>query len=88
MIEFRREMGEAATVARYQSGKVYGFAREGRGYFIINVSKRQSAAVSVETGLPDGSYVNYLDGVEYQIVSGKLTVELAPKTALALVRRR
>jgi alpha-amylase len=88
MIEFRREMGEAATVLRYQREKVYGFAREGRGYFIINVSKRQSAAVSVDTGLPDGSYVNFLDGVEYQIVSGQLNVELAPKTALALVKRR
>jgi len=55
------------------------------GYFIINVFDTQEMSVSVPTTLPDGEYVNLIDGELHQIVGGELTATLAPMSAIALL---
>jgi alpha-amylase len=85
MIEFRHAVGALETREVYQSGKLYGFARGDRGYFMVNVSKYSEAEFQVTTGLPDGVYRDMLSGSEYEIRDGELAAKLPPKTAIALV---
>lgn len=85
MIGFRAAVGEAPIVQKYTERGVYGFAREGIGYFITNVFGNKEMPVSVQTTLPDGEYVDLIDGNNYQITGGKLTATLAPKSAIALL---
>ena len=64
---------------------MYGFARENIGYFITNVFDTEEKPVSVQTTLPDGEYIDLIDGGSYQIVDGLLTTTLAPMSAIALL---
>jgi alpha-amylase len=88
MIEFRHAVGAEDTREVYQRGKLFGFARGDRGYFIVNVSKYAEAQFTVQTGLPDGVYLDFLSGAKFEVRSGELTATLAPKTALAIAVTR
>ena len=85
MVQFRDKVQGAATSNIYQNETVYGFAREGKGYFITNVSLDQSFDVEVDTSLPDGEYTNLFDNQVYQIQNGKLQASLPTLGAIALV---
>ncbi len=85
MIRFRDTVADAPVVEKYRERGVYGFAREGRGYFITNVFDTKEMSVSVATTLPDGEYVNLIDGETHQIVGGMLTAVLPAMSAIALV---
>ena len=85
MIGFRAAVGEAPIVEKYVERGVYGFAREGKGYFITNVFDNKSMPVSVQTTLPDGEYIDLIDGNSYQIAGGILTTTLEPMSAIALL---
>ncbi|MEL0317142.1 MAG: alpha amylase C-terminal domain-containing protein, partial [Aquiluna sp.] len=85
MIRFRDVVGDAAVVEKYRERGVYGFAREGIGYFITNVFDTQEMSVSVETTLPDGEYVNLIDGESHIISDGILSTTLPPMSAIALL---
>lgn len=85
MIGFRDVVADAPVVAKYRERGIYGFAREGRGYFITNVFDNKEMSVSVATTLPDGEYVNLIDGESHEIVGGQLTTTLPPMSAVALV---
>jgi regulation of enolase protein 1 (concanavalin A-like superfamily) len=85
MVQFRDQVQGAATTNIYQNETVYGFAREGKGYFITNVSLDKSIDVEVDTSLPDGEYTNLFDDQVYQIQNGKLQVSLPALGAIALV---
>jgi alpha-amylase len=85
MIGFRTAVGEAPIVEKYAERGVYGFAREGVGYFITNVFDNKEMSVSVNTTLPDGEYVDLIDGKSYQIVAGILNTTLKPMSAIALL---
>jgi alpha-amylase len=84
MIEFRHAVGAEDTREVYQQGKLYGFARGDRGYFIVNVSKYAEGQFTVATGLPDGIYRDFLSDAEFEVRAGELSATLAPKTALAI----
>ena len=85
MIGFRAAVGEAPIVEKYVERGVYGFAREGKGYFITNVFDNKSMPVSVQTTLPDGEYIDLIDGNSYQITGGTLSTTLEPMSAIALL---
>lgn len=85
MMKFRAAVSGSPVVEKYRARGIYGFAREGRGYFIVNVFKSKELEFSVSTTLPDGEYQNLLGGETYQIENGTLTAKLPPKTAIALV---
>lgn len=85
MIGFRNAVGDAPIVAKHVERGVYGFAREGIGYFITNVFANRELSVTVETTLPDGEYRDLIDGNSYRIVDGVLSVTLAPMSAIALL---
>jgi alpha-amylase len=85
MIGFRDRAQDAPIVEKHVERGVYGFAREGVGYFITNVFDTQEMPVSVQTTLPDGEYVDLIDGASYQIVGGMLTTTLQPMSAIALL---
>jgi len=85
MILFRDKVQDAPVVEKHAERGVYGFAREGIGYFITNVFDNKEMPVSVQTTLPDGEYVDLIDGNSYQIVDGLLTTTLEPKSAIALL---
>jgi alpha-amylase len=85
MIRFRDIVGNAAVVDKYRERGVYGFAREGIGYFITNVFDTQEMSVSVQTTLPDGEYVNLVDGESHIISDGILSTTLPPMGAIALL---
>jgi alpha-amylase len=85
MIGFRAAVGEAPIVEKYTERGIYGFAREGVGYFITNVFDNKEISVAVQTTLPDGEYVDLIDGNNYQIVDGMLTTTLEPMSAIALL---
>jgi hypothetical protein len=42
-------------------------------------------SVSVPTTLPDGEYVNLIDGEMHAVVGGELTATLPPMSAIALL---
>ena len=84
MIRFRDTVADAPVVEKYRERGVYGFAREGRGYFITNVFDTKEMSVSVATTLPDGEYVNLIDGETHQIVGGMLNAVLPAMSAIAL----
>jgi alpha-amylase len=85
MVAFRDRVQAAPIVEKHVERGVYGFARENIGYFITNVFARKEMPVSVQTTLPDGSYVDLIDGNSYEIVGGMLTTTLAPMSAIALL---
>lgn len=61
MIEFRKLVGQSPTVNIHKAAGVYGFEREGLGYFLANVSK-DAYSVKVKTGLPAGEYCDIISG--------------------------
>ena len=85
MIGFRDAVGDAPVVEKYRERGVYGFAREGKGYFITNVFDNKEMTVEVQTTLPDGEYLDLIDGASYQITGGILSTTLAPMSAIALM---
>ena len=85
MIKFRDLVGDAAVTEKFRERGVYGFAREGKGYFITNVFDNKSVNVEVATTLPDGEYVDLIDGGSYEIVAGVLKTEMPAMSAIALV---
>jgi len=85
MIHFRKSVAGAPVVEQYRERGVYGFAREGKGYFILNVFKMNALEIEVQTTLPDGEYQNLLGDQTYEIVGGVLKTTLDPKTAIALL---
>jgi len=85
MIGFRDAVGGAPVVEKYRERGVYGFAREGVGYFITNVFDNQAMTVTVPTTLPDGEYVDLIDGETHTITGGQLSVTMAPMSAIALL---
>ena len=85
MIRFRDQASATPIVEKYRERGVYGFARDGVGYFITNVFDTQEMSVSVPTTLPDGEYVNLIDGEKHQVVGGELTATLPPMSAIALL---
>jgi alpha-amylase len=85
MIKFRKAVSGTELTEKYRERGVYGFARAGKGYFIVNVFKSQPLEIEVQTLLPDGEYQNLIDGNRYQIVDGVLKTTLKPKTAIALL---
>jgi alpha-amylase len=85
MIGFRAAVGEAPVVEKYTERGIYGFAREGVGYFITNVFDNKEISVAVQTTLPDGEYVDLIDGNSYQIVDGMVRTTLEPMSAIALL---
>ena len=94
LVGFRNTVGPAAVTRWWSNGNnAIGFAREGKGYVVIN---RESAAVSAtfDTGLPAGTYCNLARG---SVRSGRctgptvtidgagaLTTSVAGLTALAI----
>lgn len=85
MIRFRDKVAGAAVTNIYQNDTIYGFAREGKGYFITNVSLDNPMDVEVETTLPDGSYRDLISGGEFNVEAGVLSATIAPMSAVALV---
>ena len=85
MIKFRDVVADAPVVEKYRERGVYGFAREGKGYFITNVFDTKEMTVSVATTLPDGEYQNLIDGEMHQISGGMLNATLPPMSAIAIV---
>ena len=85
MIGFRDKSQDLPIVEKHFERGVYGFARQNIGYFITNVSQADQKPVSVQTTLPDGEYIDLIDGGSYQIVDGLLTTTLAPMSAIALL---
>ena len=85
MIRFRDTVDAAPVVEKYRERGVYGFAREGLGYFITNVFDTKEMTVSVVTTLPDGEYVNLIDGETHQVIGGELSATLPPMSAIALL---
>ena len=84
MIGFRDWVGTAPVVEQFRDSGVYGFAREGKGYFIVNVKPTNSIDVSVATTLPDGEYTNLLGDDKVTVKDGLLTTSLAPESAIAI----
>ena len=85
MIKFRDQVEGTAVTEKYRERGVYGFAREGKGYFITNVFESNEMPIEVQTTLPDGDYVDLIDGGSYTITAGVLKTTLAPKSAIALL---
>ena len=85
MIGFRDKAGDAPVVEKYRERGVYGFARDGVGYFITNVFDTQEMTVSVATTLPDGDYVNLIDGETHTISDGNLSATMPAMSAIALL---
>jgi alpha-amylase len=85
MIQFRKAVSDTAVTEKYRDRGVYGFAREGKGYFIVNVFKKKELEIEVPTTLPDGTYQNLIGEGEYKISGGVLKTTLAPKSGIALL---
>jgi hypothetical protein len=78
-------VGSAPVVEQFRDSGLYGFAREGKGYYIVSVRPINDAVVSVATTLPDGEYTNLLGGETVTIKDGMLNATLPPETAIAIV---
>jgi alpha-amylase len=87
MIDFRNRVHGAPVVEIYQSETVYGFAREGKGYFITNVSLDAAADIDVVTTLSDGSYEDLFSGESFEIKDGKLKASIGPSSAIVLLAK-
>jgi len=87
MIEFRDLVQGAEITEKYRERGVYGFARQGKGYFITNVFDNKPMSIEVQTTLPDGEYQDLIDGGSHQIVDGVLKATLDPMSAIALLVR-
>jgi hypothetical protein len=87
MIDFRNRVHGAPVTEIYQSETVYGFAREGKGYFITNVSLDAAADVDVVTTLSDGTYEDLFSGEAFEIKDGKLTASIDPSSAIVLLAK-
>ncbi|MEY3028710.1 MAG: hypothetical protein RL198_107 [Actinomycetota bacterium] len=61
MVEFRDVVGTAATVNIVKGAGIYGFEREGKGFFLANAS-REPYSFEVPTGLPAGTYCDVISG--------------------------
>jgi len=85
MVAFRKAVSGAPVTNLYADSRVIGFARDQAGYFIVNTSRGQEAAVSVDTTLPDGIYQNLLGPETLTITDGVMSATLAPRAAIALV---
>jgi alpha-amylase len=85
MVAFRKAVGDAPLTHLYSDSRVIGFARDQAGYVIVNTSRGQDAAVSVDTSLPDGTYQNLLGSETLTITGGVMTTTLAPRSAIALL---
>jgi alpha-amylase len=84
MIKFRDATEGAEVTEKYRERGVYGFARDGVGYFIANVFNK-AMPIEVATTLPDGEYTDLIDGGTYQVSNGMLKTTLQPKSAIALL---
>jgi alpha-amylase len=87
MIDFRNRVHGAPVAEIYQSETVYGFAREGKGYFITNVSLDAAADVDVVTTLSDGTYEDLFSGETFEIKDGKLAASIDPSSAIVLLAK-
>jgi len=85
MIKFRDRVGDAPVVEQTRKRGIYGFARENIGYFITNVFDKEAVDVEVATTLPDGEYIDLIDGKSVTITGGVLSTRLDPMSALALL---
>lgn len=85
MIRFRDLVDKSAVVNTLQTENLFGFERESKGYFIVNVSPDTEESVEVQTTLPDGSYLDLLSEETFEVVNGSLTLKLKSLTAMALV---
>jgi alpha-amylase len=85
MLRFKSVVADAPITEQFQDIGVYGFAREGRGYFITNIFESEGASVRVQTTLPDGDYVDLIGGATHQIIDGILEANLDPVSAIALM---
>lgn len=86
MIGFRDAVGDTSVVNPIQTERLFGFEREGKGYFIVNVSPTEEESIEIQTTLPDGNYTDLLNEGVYQVVDGKLTVTVQTLSAIALIR--
>ena len=87
MIEFRNRVHGTPITEIYQNETVYGFAREGKGYFLTNVSLDAAAQVDVVTTLSDGEYEDLFSGEVFQITGGKLSTSIGPSSAIVLLAK-
>ena len=86
MIRFRDTVQDTTVVNAMQTENLFGFEREAKGYFVVNVSPLVEETIEVQTTLPDGSYLDLLGDRTYDVVGGKLTMTVSPLTAIALVK--
>jgi alpha-amylase len=61
MVEFRKVVGSAPTINIVKGAGVYGFERQGKGFFLANAS-RDPYSFEVTTGLPAGTYCDVISG--------------------------
>ncbi len=86
MIRFRDLVDQTAVVNTVQTENLFGFEREGKGFFIVNVSPEAEETVEAQTTLPDGSYLDLLSDEVFEVNAGKITLTLKPLSAIALVK--
>lgn len=86
MIRFRDLVDKTAVVNPVQTENLFGFEREGKGFFIVNVSPTVEETAEVQTSLADGSYLDLLSEETFEVVDGKLSLTLKPLSAMALVK--
>ena len=86
MIRFRDTVQNTTVVNAVQTENLFGFEREAKGYFVVNVSPLVEETIEVQTTLPDGSYLDLLGDKTYDVVGGKLSLTVSPLTAIALVK--
>lgn len=85
MIQFRDHVGNSAVINTIQTENLFGFERDSKGYFIVNVSPTSQEAVEVQTSLPDGTYLDLLSGETFEVMDGGVTLKLEPLSAIALI---
>ena len=86
MIQFRELVDQTAVVNSLQTENVFGFEREAKGYFIVNVSPTVEETIEIQTSLPDGSYTDVLSEAKIEVVGGKFSLRIKPLSAMALVK--
>ena len=87
MIDFRNRVHGTPVTEIYQNETVYGFAREGKGYFLTNVSLDAAAQVDVVTTLSDGEYEDLFSGEVFQVTGSKLSTSIGPSSAIVLLAK-
>ncbi|QKJ18594.1 alpha-amylase [Microbacterium hominis] len=95
MLEFRAQVGDAPRLQGVEEGDAYGFEREGRGVVAVNVGAGPQE-LSIPTSLPAGEYCDVISGgreaaeesgcrgATYTVENGAVTVELEPRSAVAI----